>query len=128
VLDQNEKKSCVWLSLFYSDTFPLILEFYAAFFSRIYLYFLLIGHGLIPILSIMLATDSIDPPVKNVLFFTDSIDHRSPKKIFLQYNRTISLNFFFLQKTIDPIDVFMGNQLLVLIQSMFFSPSKPTYA
>jgi hypothetical protein len=38
--------------------------------------------GSIPILSVMLATDSIDPSVKYFLFFSYSIDHWSPKKIF----------------------------------------------
>jgi hypothetical protein len=55
-------------SSFYSDTFPLILVFCAAFFIEEYTCFLLIGDGSIPILSVMLATDSIDLSVKNFNF------------------------------------------------------------
>jgi hypothetical protein len=42
---------------------------------------LLISDRSIPILSVMLATESIDPSVKIFLFLIDSIDHWSQKKI-----------------------------------------------
>jgi hypothetical protein len=30
----------------------------------------------------MLATDSIDPSVKNLSFLTDNVDHQSPQNVF----------------------------------------------
>jgi hypothetical protein len=63
-----------------------------------YTCFLLIGDGSIPILSVMLATDSIDLSVNNFLFLTDSIDRRSEKNNFSSINRTIGLGFFFSAK------------------------------
>jgi hypothetical protein len=70
----------------------------------------------------MLATDSIDPSVKNFSFLTDSIHHQFEKKYFFSIESNQRLKIFFLLKTIDLIDVFFTvNQLSVLIQSMFFS-------
>jgi hypothetical protein len=81
------------------------------------------------ILSVMLATDSIDLWVKNFSFLTDSIDHRSEKKNFSSKKSNHRLKIFFLLKIIDLIDVFFTvNRLSVSIQSMFFSPSVPIYA
>jgi hypothetical protein len=78
-------------------------------------------------LLVMLATDSIDTSVKKFTFLTDSIDHRSQKKIFLiKLNHRLKISFSskdhqcnrcFLQLSIisiDPINVFL--------------PSVPTYA
>ncbi len=72
-------------SSFYSDTFPLILVFDTAFYWRIYLFSSnrrWIDTDTID-LPVMLATDSIDLSVKNFSFLTDSIDHPSEKKIFI---------------------------------------------
>ncbi len=44
------------------------------------------------ILSVMLATDSIDPSVKHFSFLTDSIDHRFEKK-FIFSNHRIKIFF-----------------------------------
>ncbi len=50
------------------------------------------------ILSVMLATDSIDLSVKNCSFFIDSIDHRSEKKIFSPIKSNHRLKIFFSSK------------------------------
>jgi hypothetical protein len=46
------------------------------------------------LLSVMLATNCIDPSVNNFSFLTDSIDHQWAQKFFLQLNRTIGFRFF----------------------------------
>jgi hypothetical protein len=126
---------------FYFDTFslilytlPLILVFYAAYYWRIYLCFLLFNSSvqqifdIVPfyhqhiwlgiiamdryrsywsILLVIQATDCIDPSVKIFSFLTDSINHWfEEKKLFFRQNRTIGSRFFLLLKTIDLIDVF----------------------
>jgi hypothetical protein len=93
-------------SSFYSDTFPLILVFYAAFFWRIYLCFLLIGNGSILILSVMLLTNCINLSVKKFSFLTCSIDHWSKIKKVSPIKSNHRLKIFFLTKTIDLIDDF----------------------
>jgi hypothetical protein len=50
------------------------------------------------ILSVMLATDSIDLSVKFFSFFTDSIDHRSEKNIFSPIKLNHRLKIFFSSK------------------------------
>ncbi len=50
------------------------------------------------ILSVMLATDSIDLSVKNFSFLTDSIDHRSEKKNFSSIKSNHRLKIFFSSK------------------------------
>jgi hypothetical protein len=71
-----------------------------------YTCFLLIGNGSIPILAVMLATDSIDLLVNNFSFLTHSIDHRSGKTNFSSIKLIHWLKIFFLLKIIDLIDVF----------------------
>ncbi len=87
-------------------------------FYRRYIQLGIISDGSIPILSVMLATDSIDIPIKNLSFLTDSIDHRSSpqKNIFLIVSKR-----YFSSKDHDLVDVFFTiNRLVVSIQSMFF--------
>jgi hypothetical protein len=50
------------------------------------------------ILSVMLATDSIDPSVKNFSFLTDSIDHRFEKKFIFSIESNHRLKIFFSSK------------------------------
>ncbi len=57
----------------------------------------LAGHnrdGSIPILSVMLATDSIDLSIKNFSFLADRIDHRFEKKFFLLIESNHRLKIF----------------------------------
>ena len=63
-----------------------------------YTCFLLVGDGSILILSVMLATDSIDLSVKNFSFLTDSIDHRFEKKFIFSIESNHRLKIFFSSK------------------------------
>ncbi len=137
-------------SSFYSDTFPLILVFYAAFYWRIYLYFLHFNSSVQQIfwhcpflLSFHLAghnrrwidTDTIDRyywscwlpivPIhrlKKFPFFTNSIDHRFEKKFCFSIELNHRLRIFFLLKTIDLIDVFYSKLIIGIDQiNIFFA-------
>jgi hypothetical protein len=142
------------ISSFYSDTLPLILVFYAAFYWRIYLCFLLFDSSVQQIFwhcpflpSLHLAgqncdTNTIDRYYRSCWLPIVSI-HRlkifhfwlivsiivSKKKIIFSIESNHRLKIFFSSKDHwSNWYFFTVNRLSVSIQSMFFSPSVPNYA